>query len=96
MDAIETIRGGVNAAHTWFEGTCADLTSEQENHRFEGFAHPISELAAHIVQTEDFQQLIANARQQSSRCNDCLQSVATLTTLLQELNYDITWHDESR
>lgn len=53
MDGVDAIRRAVNSSHTWFEGTCADITEEQANHVPEGVAHPIGELAAHIVQTED-------------------------------------------
>ena len=37
----------------WYQGTVADVTAEQANHVPPGVAHPIGELAAHILHTED-------------------------------------------
>lgn len=53
MDATETVRVAINHAHGWFEGTCADLTPEQAAYVPAGTAHPISEIVAHVIQSED-------------------------------------------
>ena len=37
----------------WYEATIADVTAEQANHLPPGVPHPIGELAAHILHTED-------------------------------------------
>jgi hypothetical protein len=38
----------------WFDGTVADVTQEHADHVPEGVAHPIGELIAHVLHTEDF------------------------------------------
>ena len=53
MDAIEAIRGTINHSHGWFEGTTGDLTQEQADYLPSGTAHPIGEIVAHILQSED-------------------------------------------
>ena len=53
MDATETVRTAINHPHGWFEGTGADLTPEQAAYVPAGTAHPISEIVAHVIQSED-------------------------------------------
>ena len=53
MNGTETVRVAINHAHGWFDGTCADLTPEQAAYVPEGTAHPISEIVAHVIQSED-------------------------------------------
>jgi uncharacterized damage-inducible protein DinB len=53
MDAVDALTRAINASHQWYQGTVADVTSEQANYLPSGTAHPIGELAAHIVQGED-------------------------------------------
>ncbi len=53
MNGVETLRSAFNAAHFWFDGTVADVTHDQANYLPEGRAHPIAELIAHVVQSED-------------------------------------------
>ena len=53
-DAVEAIRGTVNHSHGWFEGTTSDLTQEQADFLPPGTAHPIGELIAHVLQSDDF------------------------------------------
>ncbi len=53
MDAVEAIKGTINHSHEWFEGTTSDLTQEQADFLPPGTAHPIGEIIAHILQSED-------------------------------------------
>jgi uncharacterized damage-inducible protein DinB len=53
MNGSETIRTAISHAHGWFDGTCADLTSEQASFVPAGTAHPISEIVTHVLQSED-------------------------------------------
>ena len=54
MDGIEAIRRTIDHSHEWFTGTLGDLTKEQADYVPPGTAHPISEIIAHVLQTEDF------------------------------------------
>ncbi|MDA0256160.1 MAG: DinB family protein [Chloroflexi bacterium] len=53
MDAAEAMRKAVGHAHGWFEGTTADVTAAQASYLPPGTAHPIAEIVAHVVQSED-------------------------------------------
>ena len=53
MDAIQLLKSAFEGSHMWYEATIADVTAEQANHLPPGVAHPIGELAAHILHSED-------------------------------------------
>ena len=53
MNGIEAVKRAVGHSHGWYEGTVADLTQEQADFLPPGSAHPIGEVVAHILQTED-------------------------------------------
>lgn len=53
MNGTETIQIAITHAHSWFDGTCADLTAEQASFVPGGTAHPISEIVTHVLQSED-------------------------------------------
>ena len=54
MNGVEAVKRAVGHSHGWFEGTIADLTQEQADFMPPGMAHPIGELVAHVLQSEDF------------------------------------------
>ncbi len=54
MNVIEATKRAVGHSHDWFSGTCADLTQQQADYLPAGVAHPIGELLAHVLQSEDF------------------------------------------
>ena len=54
MDAVQVLKGALSSSHVWFDGTCADVSKEQANFVPAGTAHPIGELAAHVIQSEDW------------------------------------------
>ena len=54
MDAVDAMKRAVNASHQWYQGTMADVSTDQANYLPDGVAHPIGELAAHTVQSEDY------------------------------------------
>ncbi len=47
------MQAAFGGAHQWFSGTMADVTEAQANFVPPGIAHPIGELAAHVVHSED-------------------------------------------
>ena len=53
MDSIEAVKTAFGGAHMWYQGTVAGLTSEEANALPPGVAHPIAELMAHILHSED-------------------------------------------
>lgn len=53
MDAVTALRTAYSGAHMWFDGTVADITDTQANSVPPGVAHPIGELMAHILHSED-------------------------------------------
>ena len=53
MDAVEVVRQAFQGSHMWYEGTVAGVTDEEANAVPPGVAHPIGELAAHILHCED-------------------------------------------
>lgn len=53
MDAVQAVQEGFAGAHVWFNGTVADVTSEQANQLPSGSAHPIGALITHILHAED-------------------------------------------
>jgi uncharacterized damage-inducible protein DinB len=53
MNAIELLKSQVNMAHTFLDGTCADVSREQADGLPGGKAHPIGATMAHIVLAED-------------------------------------------
>jgi hypothetical protein len=53
MDGVEAVRRAVHHARSWYQGTIADVTAAQAVTVPPGVVHPIGELAAHIVQSED-------------------------------------------
>lgn len=54
MNGVDVLRSAFRASHFWFDGTVADVTPELERFSPPGKAHGIPELAAHIVQAEDW------------------------------------------
>jgi len=54
MDVVEATKRSVGHSHDWFSGTCADLSQAQADFLPAGVAHPIGELVAHVLQSEDF------------------------------------------
>jgi hypothetical protein len=54
VDAVQMLKAALNNSHVWFDGTCADVSMEQANFVPAGIAHPIGELAAHVIQSEDW------------------------------------------
>ncbi len=53
MNGVQTLGASFQAAHNWYSGTVGDVTPEQAKHVPAGVVHPIGELAAHILHTED-------------------------------------------
>lgn len=53
MNGVQVLGASFQAAHNWYNGTVADVTPEQAKHVPSGVVHPIGELAAHILHTED-------------------------------------------
>ena len=53
MNGVEVLQSAFNGAHGWYEGTVADVTHEQANEVPPGVTHPIAELMAHILHSED-------------------------------------------
>ncbi len=53
MDSIALLKTALHASHQWYQGTVDGLTEAQANFVPSGTAHPIGELAAHILQAED-------------------------------------------
>ena len=53
MDSIEVLKMAFDSAHNWYQGTVAGMTAEQANELPPGITHPISELMAHILHSED-------------------------------------------
>ena len=53
MVGVQALTAAVKASHEWFNGTVADVTAAQANWLPAGTAHPIGELMAHVVQSED-------------------------------------------
>jgi uncharacterized damage-inducible protein DinB len=53
VDAIQVLKSAFEGAHMWYQATIADVTAEQANHVPPGAAHPIGELAAHVLHSED-------------------------------------------
>ena len=53
METIEVLKQLFASSYQWYGGTIADVTAEQANQVPPGRAHPIGELAAHIIQSED-------------------------------------------
>jgi len=53
MDAVEALTRTVNASRQWFQGTIGGLTPEQVNFVPPGSAHPIGEIVAHVLNSED-------------------------------------------
>lgn len=62
MNGAEAMRASFAGAHNWYNGTVADVTEEQSKSLPPGVVHPIGELAAHILNTED--SMIAMAKAQ--------------------------------
>ena len=53
MNGVEVFRTAFGGAHNWFNGTVADVSDAQANSVPPGIVHPIGELAAHILHSED-------------------------------------------
>jgi hypothetical protein len=53
MNAVQAFQAASACAHNWYSGTVADVTDEQATSVPAGVAHPIGELAAHILHSED-------------------------------------------
>ena len=53
MDAIGVLKSAFDGAHMWYQGTIADVTTGEANQVPPGVAHPIGELALHILHSED-------------------------------------------
>jgi hypothetical protein len=53
MNAVEVLRSAFNSAHRWYDGTVADVTTDQANYVPAGRVHPIGELMTHTLQSED-------------------------------------------
>jgi hypothetical protein len=53
MNAVEALRRAIDHSHRWFDGTTSDVTQEQADYLPAGMAHPIGELMAHVIQSED-------------------------------------------
>ena len=53
MDAVQALKTAIDSSHGWYQGTCADVTQAQADFLPDGVAHPIGELMAHILQSED-------------------------------------------
>lgn len=53
MDSITLLKTAYNASHWWYQGTIDGVTEAQANFLPPGVAHPIGELAAHTLQSED-------------------------------------------
>lgn len=54
MNGVQALKGALDASHTWYQGTIADLTPEIGNYLPAGNAHPISAIVVHAIQSEDF------------------------------------------
>ncbi|MGE0228798.1 MAG: DinB family protein [Dehalococcoidia bacterium] len=53
MNGVQAFQASFGGAHNWFNGTVADVTEEQATSVPAGVAHPIGELAAHVLHSED-------------------------------------------
>jgi hypothetical protein len=53
MNGVQVLKSGFEGAHMWYQATVGDVTAEQANHVPPGVAHPIGELMAHILHSED-------------------------------------------
>jgi len=53
MNGVQVLKSAFEGAHMWYQATIGDVSDEQANHVPPGVAHPISDLAAHILHTED-------------------------------------------
>ncbi len=53
MNSIEVLKSAFEGSHNWYQGTIAGVTAEQANTVPAGVAHPIGELALHILHSED-------------------------------------------
>jgi uncharacterized damage-inducible protein DinB len=53
MNGVQALRSSFENAHNWYNGTIADVTPAQANYLPVGIAHPVGELIAHIVHSED-------------------------------------------
>ena len=53
MNSIQVLKSAFEGSHNWYQGTIAGVTAEQANTVPPGVAHPIGELALHILHSED-------------------------------------------
>lgn len=53
MNGVQAMQAAFAGAHNWFSGTVADVSDEQSKSVPPGVVHPIGELAAHVLHTED-------------------------------------------
>ena len=53
MDAIAAVKLAFEGSHRWYQGTIEGVTADQACQVPPGVAHPIGELAAHILHSED-------------------------------------------
>lgn len=53
MESTGAVKKAFGGAHMWFDGTVADISTEQANLAPPGSAHPIGALMAHVLQCED-------------------------------------------
>ena len=53
MNAVDVVKLAYAGSHMWYQGTIGNVTADQANHAPPGVAHPIGELAVHILQCED-------------------------------------------
>lgn len=53
MNGVQALQAAFEGAHRWFSGTMAGVTEDQANFVPVGVAHPIGELAAHVIHSED-------------------------------------------
>ena len=54
MNGTAALQSAFAGAHNWFLGTVGDVDATQANTVPPGVAHPIGELMAHILHSEDF------------------------------------------
>jgi hypothetical protein len=54
VNGVQAIKVAFDGSHRWFQGTIADVTQEHADVVPEGVAHPIGELIAHVLHSEDF------------------------------------------
>ncbi len=53
MDGVQALTAAVKASHDWYNGTVADITAAQANWLPAGVMHPIGEVMAHTLHSED-------------------------------------------